>query len=166
MPSPPFLFLGYHRQHHVGRMLSAAVERHVFAEHRGRPVLGVGVNKTTATSELVFHVGEAAAHAARIFIVLSAHREGDPVALGNHDAGRPNLDVEFIDRTRRQGLFLIVRVVGPVGQCFFRVEFPVRGSQPALRDGGVRVECALEYDFFHVGREDAHDEEEVRIPRL
>jgi hypothetical protein len=47
---------------------------------------------------------------------------------------RPDLDLTFDDVVGLQPLPLVVGVIGPVGQCLLRIELPVRGAQPALRD--------------------------------
>ena len=83
--------------------------------------------------------------------------------LWNHDAGRPYLDVEFVYLARRQGLRLVVRVVGPVGQREGFIQLPVRGPEPALGHRCVRVERALEGDFPEIGREDPKNEEQIGV---
>src|SRR3954466_8377905 len=144
-------------------MLRAAVQRHLAAEHGRWSVPRVVVAEGADPAETRPKGSEARAGSPGILVVAAAHAQRDPVALRDDEAGRPDLDVELVDLSRRERLRLVVRVIGPVRHRKRRVELAVRGAQPTLSDGSVGIERALEGYFAQVGAEDAQDEEEVRV---
>ena len=58
-----------------------------------------------------------------------------------------------------------MRVVGPIRRREARVELAMRGAQPALRDGGVRVDRPHEGDFAQIGSENAEDQKKIGVGR-
>ena len=60
----------------------------------------------------------------------------------------PDLHVELIHLSGFQRLLLVVGVIGTVFFGELRIELSVGSPQPALADGGVRVERSLEDDFL------------------
>src|ERR1700677_4293895 len=56
-------------------------------------------------------------------------------------------------------------MIRPVGQGLHPIELAMRGAQPALRDGGVRVIRALECHLSPLWIKETHDDEEVSVNR-
>src|SRR5262249_7565627 len=95
-------------------------------------------------------LGPGRAHAARAraadLVVAATDGQRHPAAGRDDHAGGPDLHIGLIDLARGERLDLIVAVVGPVGGAQLRVELAVRQAEPALREGGVRVDGAREGD--------------------
>src|SRR5689334_5529013 len=121
----------------------------------GWPVAWVVVQEGAAPFQLVFEVGQLSAAGAAIFIVLATDRESDPVASGDDNRGRPDLDIEFRDLVLLQRPLFVVGVIGPVGLRQFLVELAVRSAKPSLPNRRVRIDRTLEHDFLKVAGEHA-----------
>src|SRR5215471_2503966 len=134
---------------------AAEVERGLAAVDRHRAVARIVVQERAVAGDLVLHVGEPAARAARIDVVAPANAEADAKTLRHRDRGRHDLDLDLIDLAGPERLLLLMRVIRPVRQRQRLVEFAMRGAQPALADRGMRIECALERDLLHVWRKHA-----------
>ena len=90
-------------------MLRAGMQPHLAAEYFLRPVLRVVMQEPTAAIERMGKVREVE-RLAGIFVILAADRQREPLTGGDHDAGRPDLDVELIDAAGLERLFLIMAV--------------------------------------------------------
>src|SRR3954468_6506110 len=123
---------GDDRQQQVGFLLE--VQRHLAAEDRSRPVGRVVMREGAAALHRMLHVRERG-RGFVVLVVAPADVERDPVARGDDDAGRPDLDVELDRFSRFQFLKLIMGVIGPVGKRALRVELTMGSAQPALRHG-------------------------------
>src|SRR5882672_9716753 len=97
---------GYHGQEQVSLPLRAEIQRYVSAKQRLRPVGGVVVDERPAAAHRILHVRERRRLAA-VLIVPAAYRQRDAVARRHHDAGRPDLDVELVDLSGDERLFLV-----------------------------------------------------------
>ena len=139
------------------------MHRDLASEHRWWPVSRVVVPERTDSPETRSERSEPGPRSPWVLVVAASDGESDAVALRHDEASRPDFDVELVDLARRQGLHFVVRVVRPVRQRERRVELAMRGAQPSLRNGRVRIERALEGDFLQVGAEDAKDEEQVGV---
>src|SRR3954462_13815370 len=113
-------------------MLRAAVQRHLAAEPGRRPGPRGVVAGGPDPAEPRPKGSEPRARSPGILVVAAAHAQRNPVALRDDEAGRPDLDVELVDLSRRERLSLVVRVIGPVRHRKYRVELAVRGAQPTL----------------------------------
>ena len=80
------------------------------------------VQERSAARHFVPEVRLPTSRATPILVVAPAHREADPVAGRNHQAGRPDLDIELGDLTSLEGLRLVVGMVGPMRQRSRRIE--------------------------------------------
>ncbi len=109
--------------------------------------------------------GEPPAARSGILVVLSAHGEADPVAGGHGYGGRPDLDVQLDNLSRRQRLLLVVGVIRPVRGTELPIELAVRCPEPALTDRGVGIDGTLEDHLLPVRGEDAKHDEDVRVRR-
>src|SRR5690606_20101058 len=101
--------------------------------------------------------------AARIFVVPAPHTDDHTVSFWDDDAGRPHFDVEFVNPSGFQLLYLIVRVVRPVRPAALAVEFAVRCPQPALRNGRMWIGMALEGDLLQLRIKDPDHHENIRV---
>src|SRR5215470_18589537 len=99
------------------RPRGAAVQRDAPAEDRGRSISRIVVLEGPDAGEDGAERAEALSRTSWIFVVASAHRQAETMAGRDHDARRPDLDVELVHLTGRERLLLVVRVVGPIGQC-------------------------------------------------
>src|SRR5882672_2786066 len=111
----PTLFLWNDRQQNIGLTIASGVQRDVAAENRRRPVARIVVGEGTDAGPHLAQRFHAGAGLARKHIVGAAYRQRDPIALRQHDAGRPNFDVDFVDLTGLKLLLFVVGVIGPVG---------------------------------------------------
>src|SRR5262245_9295276 len=98
---------GYHRQEQMGRALRVEVQRDLAAEVLGRRVGGIVVRERPTATPRVLHVRQRR-RGAVVLVVAAADAERDAVALGNDDAGRPDLDVELDNLTGLERLLLVV----------------------------------------------------------
>ena len=132
-------------------------------ENLVRPVARVVVQERPAASKLVLEARNPPTARSLIFVVLSAHREADPVSGGHHDGGWPDLDVKLGYLAWSQRLLFVVGVIWPVGRAQFRIELAMRGAEPALTDGSVRIDRALKHNLLSIRRKDAKHNEDIRI---
>ena len=102
---------------------------------------------------------------AGIHVILPANCQGDAMSCGHDDTSRPDLDVDFVDVPRRESLYLVVAVVGPVGQGKLFVELSVRHTQPTLRDRRVRIQRAAEHDLLQVRTKYPNHEKQIGVGR-
>ena len=138
------------------------MQRHFSAVHRSRPIAWVVVHERAAAAHRILHVREHR-RLSRVFVILAANGERDPVTRGDHDARGPDLHVELDRLPGGERLDFIVRVIRAVGQGQLRVELAVRGAQPPLAHRRVRVERALEHDFVALRIENLQHGENVGI---
>ena len=158
-----FHFFGNNRQQDIGLPVRAGVQRHFAAEHRRRPIARIVVREYRAAGPHFAQRFEAFAGLAREHVIVAAHRQRQPIALRQRDAGRPDFDVDLVDLAGGELLLFVVGVIGPVRQRQLRVELAMRATQPALRDRRVRIERALEGDFLEVGRKRAHHQKQIGV---
>ena len=99
-------------------------------------------------------------------IVLRADLEHEALAALEHDAGRPDLDLDGNDLAGRQLLDLVVGVERPVGRRPRGIELAVRDAQPAVRRGdraGRRASVPGNVTSRAVAAELADDREEIGV---
>src|SRR6516225_8640437 len=137
------------RQQQVGLLVASKMQACHSAKYVSRPVKRVIMEERTASLQLVLEIRQSSAACSPVFVILAADADADTIS-GGHDDGRwPDLNVQFRDFAWPELLFFVVRAV--------------RGAQPALRDRSVRVDGALEDNFFEVRREHPHDDEQINI---
>src|SRR6185295_15195306 len=137
----------------IGLAALAKVQGGGAAEDIRRPVARVVVQEGAAASQLILEVREPPAACAGVFVVLAADREADAVTGRQHHAGGPDLDVQLHHLAGFEGLVPVVGVIWPPGRRQLLAELAVRGAEPALADGGVRVDGALEHHLLEIGSE-------------
>src|SRR6185312_4613038 len=101
------------RQQEIRCPTSAEMQGRGSAEDGRRAIARVVVQERSAARELVLEVRHFAAAGAALFVIFAADGAPDAIAGRYHDAGRPNLDVQFDRLAFLQRLLLIVGVVGP-----------------------------------------------------
>src|SRR5262245_55437922 len=151
------------RQQQVGLLVASKMQACHSAKYISRPVKRVIMQERTASLQLVLEIRQSSAACPAVFVILAADADADTIS-GRHDDGRrPDLDIQLRDFAWPELLFFVVGVVGTERPRQFLVELAVRGAQPALRDRSVRVDGALEDNFFEVRREHPHDDEQISI---
>src|SRR5512139_3374160 len=106
----------------MGRPVGTGVQRNIPAEHRRRSIAWVVMRKDRAAGPHFAQRLQPGAGFARKDLVGAADGQREPIALREHDAGRPYLDVDLVDLARRELLLLVMRVIRSVGQSKLLVE--------------------------------------------
>src|SRR6266699_2719645 len=120
------------------------------------------MHEWAAAGHRVLHVGETSERPGML-VIPAADAQPDAVAGGNDDGSRPDFHIELDDLPGLQRLRFVMRVVGPIRRGTLRVELAMRGAQPALPDGRMRIERALEHNLVQIGREHPQHEKEIGI---
>ncbi len=96
-----------------------------------RPVVGIDVEKRANAFHRIRRVRQCRIGAVDL-VVLAAHGQGEPIARGHHDRGRPDLDVELHRLARRKAPLFVVRMPRPERQerCASSLRCDAR-SQPS-----------------------------------
>jgi len=131
--------------------VGADVQRRLASKNLRRPVARVVVQEWPAAFKFVFEASNPFAARVRILVIFSAHSEPNPVAGGHHNGSRPDLNVKLDNLAGSQQLHFIMGVIRAVRSAQLRIELAMRRAQPALTDGRVRVDGALEHDFVSAG---------------
>src|SRR6266516_5188365 len=150
------------RQQQIGLAAAAEMQNVPAAEHIRRTVDRVVMHERAAAGHRVLHVGETGGLPGML-VILAAAAQPDAVAGGNDDGSRPDFHIELDDLPGLQRLQFVMRVVGPIRRGTLRVELAMRGAQPALPDGRMRIEGALEHHLVQIGREHPQHEKEIGI---
>ena len=98
--------LGNDRQQ-TGCAIGTGVQRHIAAEDCRWAIARIVVSERADTSPNLAKRLQADAGLAQD-VVGAAHRQREPIALRQHDAGRPDLDVDLVDLSGRELLLLVV----------------------------------------------------------
>ncbi len=141
----------------------AAMQRDLPAEDCGRTIARIVVQERAAAEQFILEIRQPCTGRLLPFVVAAAHRERDAIARGHDDRRRPQFDVERDDLAGLERLLFVVGVIRPVFGGQLRIELAVRGAQPALGNGRVRIDRAHEHDLLQVGRVDAEHDEQVGI---
>ena len=156
---------GNDREEKTRRSVGTEMQRRFAPKDLGRSVARVFVQERAAPFKLILEVRQPAAARSLVLVILSAHSEADAVASRHDDGGWPDLNVQLDYLAWSQRLLLIVGVIRPVRCAQVRIELAVRGPEPSLTDGSMRINRALKHNLLSIRREDAKHNEGVRINR-
>src|SRR5262245_29945904 len=122
------------------RAVGTGVQRHIAAEDCRRTIARIVVGEGTDASPHLAQRLQARAGLAWKDVVGAAHGERQAVALRQHNAGRPDLDIDLIDLARCELLLLVMGVIGAIRQGELRIQLAVRpirkGRYPVILSGG------------------------------
>src|SRR5262245_13851000 len=158
-----FLFRRNDREQNIGLALRPGVQRYVASEDGRGPVARVIMAERPYTGPLLTEGLRARGRFSTIDVVFAANGEPDTVTSRHDDTGRPNLDIDLVSFARCEFLDLIVGMIRPIRQRELLVELAMRGAQPSLGNGRMRVERPVKGYFLHVRRKHAHHHEQVSV---
>ena len=162
-PSASTLPFGYDRKEHIRLLAFYEMDRDLGPEDRGRPVDRIVVHEWSNACHVIPESGHFQRRRIRVAVVAAANGKADPVSRRNHDRRRPDLHMEFGRLAGRERLRIVMSMVGPIGQRFFRIELAVRCPKPADPYRRARVVGALEHDFLAVRLEHPQHQEHVGV---
>src|SRR6201999_2379255 len=110
------------------------VDRDFAAEHVARPVSRVVMSKWADPGPHPTVGVFRTAGLAGINVVFSAYRQRDAISRRHDNAGRPDFDIDLVDLSRRERLYLVMAVIRAVRQRQHLVELAVRHAKPTLRN--------------------------------
>src|SRR5690606_38739378 len=106
--------------------IRSRMQCHISAEYGRWPVPRIVMGERTNAGPHFAESFDAGTRLAGEYVVLSAHRQREPVPRRHDDAGRPDLDVDLVDFARGELLFLVVCVIGTIRQRQLRIELAMR----------------------------------------